>query len=193
MKKFLVVFVIAVGVLLGIRQIASSKGPDLTITGDEVLLATGDLDYRFSKGKSFDGTYMIFGGDHTDHRNAISNVILAGLNVRDAKRIHQRYPDFHRCASPGAALAKDKIVDLQMVPTDGKTLATLRSSIDEFKDSIQNDGDRVCVQLHGSRLKLTSAEVREVGESVTETIKMTNFYLIDSASHVECQQVLAGG
>jgi hypothetical protein len=193
MKKFLVAFAIAVAVLLGIQKIVSSKGPDLTITGDEVLLAAGDLDYRFAKGKSFEGTYMLFGGANTDHRNAIANVMLAGLSVRDAKQIHSRYPDFHRCASPGAALAKNKIVDLSMVPADGKTLASLKSTVEEFNDNIRDGGDRVCVQLHGSRLKLKSAEVRQVGENVTDTIQMTDFYLVDSASRVECQLVLAGG
>jgi hypothetical protein len=136
---------------------------------------------------------MLFGGANTDHRNAIANVMLAGLSVRDAKQIHRRYPDFHRCASPGAALAKNKIVDLSMVPADGRTLASLKSTVEEFNDNIRDGGDRVCVQLHGSRLKLKSAEVRQVGENVTDTIQMTDFYLVDSASRVECQLVLAGG
>jgi hypothetical protein len=79
-----------------------------------------------------------------------------------------------------------------MVPADGETLALLRSSLEEFDDSIRGDGDRVCLELHGARLTLTSAEIREVGQDVTDTIKMDNFYLVDSASRVECQQVLGG-
>jgi hypothetical protein len=135
---------------------------------------------------------MVFGGGHLDHPNAIANVTLAGLSVRHAKPIYRRYPDFHRCASPGASLAKDKIIQLDMVPADGETLAFLKESLEEFDESIRGDGDRVCVELHGTRLTLTSAEIREVGQDVTDTIQMDNFYLVDAASRVECRQVLGG-
>jgi hypothetical protein len=192
MKKLLVLLAIAGAVWLAVHQLTSLKGPDLTISGDEVLLATGDLDVRFAKGESFADTYMVFGGGHLEHPNAIANVSFAGLSVRDAKPIHRRYPDFHLCASPGAALAKDKVVHLDMVPADGETLTFLKSSLDEFNDNIRSGGDRVCVQLSGSRLKLTSAEIREVGENVTDTFQMTDFYLVNSASRVECQQALGG-
>ena len=190
MKTLLVLAVIAAIAWLGIQQLMSPKAPDLTISEDEVLLAAGDLDYRFSRGKSFDGTYMLFGGTLVDHHNAIANVYLAGLNVRDARPIYRRYPDFHRCASPGASLAKDKVVDFQVVPADDDALADLRSSIEEFDDSIGSGGDRVCVRIHGSRLKLTSAEVREVNESVIDSIQMRDFHLIDSLSRVDCREAL---
>ena len=190
MKVLLALLAVAGLVWLGIQMVGGPEGPDLTIGADEVLLATGDLDVRFTKGKPFDGTYMVFGGGKLDHRNALANVSLAGLSVRHAKSIHARYPDFHRCASPGAALAKDKVVSLDIVPADGETLGELRSTLEEFDDSINNGGDRVCVELHGTRLKLASVEVREVGEDVTDTIQMTRFYLVDSVSRVDCQEAM---
>jgi hypothetical protein len=191
MKKLLVVAVVAVAAWFGIRQLLPPGGPDLTISGDEVLLATGDLDVRFTKGKDFDDTYMVFGGAHVDHRNAIANVTLAGLSVRHAKPIYRRHPDFHRCASPGAALAKAKVVQLDMVPADGKALDTLRSSLEEFGDNIREGGDRVCVHLSGSRLELDSAEVREVGEEISDRFDRAEFYLVDSVRQVECVQALS--
>jgi hypothetical protein len=192
MKTLLVLLAIVVVAGLGIRQLMKPSAPDLTIRGDEVTLATGDLDVRFSKGKSFEDTFMVFGGGHLEHRNAIANVSLAGLSVSHAKRIQRQYPDFHRCASPGAALAKDRVVDLDMVPADAETLSQLVSTLEEFDDSINNDGDRVCVHLRGAHMKLTSAEIREVGENVTDTFQMTDFYLVDSARRVVCQEALAG-
>ena len=193
MNKLIVILVLAAAVGFGVYHImSSSKGPDVEISGNEVLLATNDLDIRFSKGKPLDDTFMVFGGAQLDHPNAIANVTVAGLSVRHAKPIYRRYPDFHRCASPGASLAKDKVVQLDMVPADGETLAFLKESLEQFDDSIRSGGDRVCVSLHGTRLTLTSAEIREVGQDVTDTIKMDNFYLVDSASRVECQQVLTG-
>jgi hypothetical protein len=133
---------------------------------------------------------MVFGGGRLDHPNAVANVSLAGLSLRHAKEIHSQYPDFHRCSSPGAARAKEKIVSLDIVPADGKTLGLLQSTLEDFDDSIQNGGDRVCVALSGTRLKLVSAEVREVGENVTDTFRMTKFYLVDGASRVDCQEAM---
>ena len=189
--KNLLIFLAVVAVISVVIHFATGpKGPDLTIGADEILLATGDLDIRFSREKPFEGTYMVFGGGSLDHRNAIANITLAGLSLHDAKPIHARYPDFHRCASPGAALAKDKVISLDIVPADGVMLELLQSTLDDFNDSINNDGDRVCVELHGTRLKLVSAEVREVGENVTDTIRMTKFYFVDSASRVDCQEAM---
>jgi len=191
MKKLLIFVVVAVAAFFGVRLMLPSGAPDLTISGDEVLLATGDLDVRFTKGKDFDDTYMVFGGAHVDHRNAIANVTFAGLSVRHAKPIYRRHPDFHRCASPGAVLAKSKVVQLDMVPADGKALDRLRSSLEDFSDNIRDGGDRVCVHLSGSRLELDSAEVREVGEEISERFDRADFYLVDSVRQVECEQILS--
>jgi hypothetical protein len=192
MNKLIVLVVIAAAVGFGVWKITSSKGPDLKIEGNDVLLATGDLDVRFTKGKPLDDTFMLFGGGRIDHRNAIANVTIAGLSVRHARPIYRRYPDFDRCASPGAALAKKRVISLEMVPADGETLEFLETSLKDFDESIHGDGARVCVELQGSRLKLASVKVREVDEDVTDTIQMDDFYLIDSASRVDCRQALGG-
>jgi hypothetical protein len=192
MKALLALLFVGVAGWFVYQMIGASGGPDLKFEGDEVLLATGDLDVRFSKGKTFEDTYMVFGGLHLEHRNAVANISLAGLSMRHAKPIHRRFPDFDRCASPGASLAKDKVTSLDMVPADGETLKVLASTLKEFEKNIQEGGDRVCVQLSGTKLNLTSAEIREVGENVTETMKMSDFYLVDSASRVECKEALGG-
>ena len=53
-------------------------------------------------------------------------------------------------------------------------------------------GERVCVQLRGSQLEMTSAEAREVGESVADAFRHSSFYLVESASLVTCQDALSG-
>lgn len=192
MKAVLMLLAVAVVGWFAYQAIVAPGGPDLTIEGDQVMLATGDLEVRFTKGKSFEDTYMVFGGLHLEHRNAVANVSLAGLSMRDARPIARRYPDFDRCASPGAALAKPKVASLDMVPSDGETLEVLASTLKEFEKNIASGGDRVCIQLSGSKLKLESAEIREVKENVTETMKMTDFYLVDSAHRVDCKEALSG-
>lgn len=90
-------------------------------------------------------------------------------------------------------MAKDKVVDFQVVPADDDTLDELRASLEDFDDNIRSGGDRVCVRLQGSRLRLTSAKVREVKEDVIDTISAKDFYLVDSASRVDCRQALTSG
>ena len=119
MKAIVVLLVVGAAAWLAFNFLGGPGGPDLTVEGDQVLLATGDLDVRFAKGKTFEDTYMVFGGGELEHRNAVANVTIAGLSLRHAKPIYRRYPDFHRCASPGAGIAKDKIVQLDMIPADG--------------------------------------------------------------------------
>jgi hypothetical protein len=192
MKALLVLLAVGVAGWFAFQFLTAPGGPDLTIDGDRVLLATGDLDVEFSRGKSFEDTYMLFGGMHLEHRNAIASLSLAGLSMRHAKPIYRRFPDFDRCASKGAPLAKARVQDLNMVPADGETLQVIASTIEQFEENIRSGGERVCLQLSGSKLKLDSVEVREVGEDVTDTIKMSDFQLVESASPVNCKELLEG-
>jgi len=192
MKAIILLLVVGAAAWFAFSFIGGSGGPDLTITGDEVLLATGDLDVRFARGKTFEETYMVFGGAEIEHRNAVANVPLAGLSLRDAKPLYRRYPDFTRCTSPGANIAKERVVQLDMVPANAETLELLSSSLAEFDDNIRSGGDRVCVRLSGSKLTLESVEIREVSENVTDSFRMSKFYLVDSADKVDCEEVLGG-
>jgi hypothetical protein len=192
MKTALVLLAIAVAGWFAFQAIVGPGGPDLTIQDSEVLLATDDLDVKFARGKSFEETYMLFGGMHVQHPNAVANLSLAGLSMRHARPIARRFPDFDRCASPGAALAKPKVASLDMVPRDGETLDVLTQSLAEFKQNLESGGDRVCIQLSGENLTLTSAELREMGEDVTDTFRMSEFFLVDSANRVDCKEALEG-
>lgn len=187
MKKLLIVLVVAALGWIAWSRLAAPDGPDLTITGSEIALATADLDVRFTRSETLDGTYMLFGGGTLDHPNAVSNVTLAGLHMKDVRRIAERYPDFYMCKSPGAPLAQKAVVDLDLVPADGKVRKTLDSALDQFESSLHSDGGRVCVSLRGEALDLKSAKIRDHDEEVTETYRQTRFYLVTSASVVDCQ------
>ena len=187
MKILATVTVIVLACWLAYSLMAAARGPNLTISGDEVLLATAQLDARFSQTGPFHETYMLFGGLHLDHPNAVSSVSFAGLDVGDVQRIAARYPDFYMCKSQGAPLAQRSIVELDLVPADGGTLETLKSALDEFSDNLSSGGDRVCVSLDGKRLNLESVKVREAGESVTRHYAKNHFYLVTSAEIVDCR------
>ena len=85
MKNLVLSLIVIAIAFFGVRTMFAPGGPDLAYEGDEVRLATGDLEVRFSQGESFDDTYMIFGGGYLDHPNAISNVTVAGFE-RPARR-----------------------------------------------------------------------------------------------------------
>lgn len=191
MKAMLVLLVLGAVIWFGFSLFGGS-GPAVTLSGERVDVATEDLDFRFAKGASFDETYMIFGGGQLDHPNAVTPVTLAGLSVRHAKPIYDRFPDFHRCASPGAEMAKSKVVQVDIVPADERALNQLVSSLGEFEDNLQNGGDRVCVRLSGADLSLESAVVREAGESVNGMFDTTQFNLVESAEQVDCKSAMGG-
>jgi len=192
MNKLLAIILVAAAGFVAYYRTASSGGPDLTINGNEVLLATHDLDVRFTRTDGFGDTYMLFGGTYLEHVNAIGNVFLAGLSIREARPIHRRHPDFHLCASPGASLAKKAVEDIDVVPTDGRVLRELRSTLDDFEASIRSGGDRVCVALRGSELVMTDAEIREIHESVKDKFPRQNYRLVESVERVDCKQALTG-
>jgi hypothetical protein len=68
----------------------SQSGSIPSITTDEVIVKTANMDVHFSRGKSFAQTYMIFGGIETNQRDAISKVTLSGLDINTARYI---FPD----------------------------------------------------------------------------------------------------
>ena len=188
MKMALVVLMVATVAWLGYAYLAKASAPDLTLTGNDVLLATANLDARFSTAGSFRETYMLFGGAQIDHQDAVSKITLAGLPGDDVRRIAARYPDFYMCKSEGAPLAQRKVVQLDLIPVDGRTMRTLESALDEFNDQIGSGGDRVCVRLNGNALDLESVQVRDAGESVTQHYGRNNFYLVKSAEVVDCRK-----
>jgi hypothetical protein len=176
----------------GRRSVSTLLGgpsdPDVTISENEVQLATLHLDARFSQKRPLNGTYMLFGGGQLDHPDAVSSISLAGLHADDVRRIAARYPDFYMCKSPGASLAKKAVVDLDLIPADGRTQKALWATLDRFNENIQSGGDRVCVSIRGQELDLESVEIREAKEPITEHYRNNNFFLVTSASMVDCQQ-----
>jgi hypothetical protein len=192
MKAILVVAVLALVGWWVFHLLAAAGGSEVSMTDSEVMLATDDLDVRFSRGESVDATYMIFGGAHTDHGNAIGKVGLSAIDVRRARPIHAKHPDFHKCKSPGARLAQNSVVQLDLVPANGKAFQKLKSAIAQFSRNLDSAGDRVCVNLQGESLKLQSVEVREEQQSLTEQFGSRDYLLVTSVDTVDCKAALGG-
>jgi hypothetical protein len=182
-------------ILLSVLMPLGCSPSNTEITENEVIVAAGQLDVRFSRVRSFAGTYMLFGGAENNHGNAFTKITLFGLEQSKAKYIHARFPDFHKCKSPGAPLAQKETRDLDIVPADSKVLKNLKKSLAAFNKSITDDGERVCVRLKGEVLKLTSVVVREMNQDITAELPPAvhkEYFFVESAEVIGFQQAIMG-
>ena len=186
LRKIFITAVAIMSLLVSCSQ--SGSGP--SVTTDEIIVRTANMDVHFARGKPFASTYMIFGGIETNQSDAISKVTLSGLNIRTARSISARYPDFHLCKSPGAPLAQKAIRQLDIVPANSEVTKILRKTLSEHQT-----GTRVCVGLEGEVLKLTSAIVRGVNEDITNKLPPQvhhEYFFVESAQIIDSRKALAG-
>jgi len=171
---------------------ASSDG--LTLEGREVKLETADFDVRFSRLGSFSEAYMVFGGNNEQPRNSFTHTTLSTLAMRHAELIHQTYPDFHRCSSPGAAQAKRWIETMNLVATTRAVERVLVDTVDVHAERIRGSGERTCVSLAGASLSLESVRMKRDGRDLTQDVgrafREVDFYLAEQAELVDCKTLL---
>jgi hypothetical protein len=195
MKNLIIYFI---GVFAGLALIAGcGMNSDSVEFGedDELIVDAGDLDVYFELIEPISETYMVFGGQHVKHNNAVGSVTLATLSMADAILIYDRYPDFHRCSSPGAVQAKKAVNQMNIVAADSDVLEALKAVLSEHNDSIRQGGDRVCVRLDGAVLEMTAAVVRAADEDIMDDLPRqarTNFFYVESAEIVDAQSALEG-
>jgi len=190
MKTVLTLVVVGLVAASSYNYFYSDSLQHITIEGDAVTVDVGDYEVTFVASRKFQKTYMLFGGTYFRNKNLIQPIALSGLGIADAKRIYRRYPDFHRCASPGAALAQPKVKGLNLIPADGQVLDELKATIEEFNDNFGNDGDRVCVSLTGKTLNMRSAIVHEHNIDIKDKLPPQTFHLIHSSERVNCKSLL---
>ena len=161
----------------------------ITIEGDSVTVDAGDYDVKFEALREYQKTYMLFGGSYSKDKSSINPIWLSGLGIVDAKNIYAPYPDFHRCNSPGAALAQPKVKSLSLIPADKQALNELRKSIKEFEDNL-GQGDRVCVSLVGKTLVMRSAIVPKWHMDDNGKFQPATYHLIRSGKRINCKNLL---
>lgn len=165
-----------------------------SVEGHEIVIQTDDLEVRFDRYGAVSETYMLFGGLDGEMKNSISNVFLSGLAIRHASFISQRYPEFYKCSSPGAAQAKQLIEDMALIAADGSTRDTLKQAVALHEDSIASGGDRTCLSFRGEQISLRSAKHREGGFDLTSDIakgyRKTDFFFVSEAEISDCKALL---
>ena len=183
-----------VSILAGMSLLVNCGRDDVQMDEEgELVVKAGELSVHFERIEPISETYMIFGGQHLQHKNAISSISLSTLSMEDARPIYANYPDFHMCASPGAALAKEAVGHMNIIPANSDVLDSLKEVLSEHRKSLQPGGGRVCVRLEGTTLEMTAAMVPKVGEDIIDELPsqaLRDYVLVESAEIVDAQTAL---
>jgi hypothetical protein len=192
MNRVLVFIILAAAVYYAIDRIEASSGP--RVEGRQVLVETEDLEVHFTRGPAFSEAFMIFGGTNADMRNMVGDALLSTLAMRHASLIHQRYPDFHLCKSPGAAQAKRYVEAMNLIGTTRSARRAVREAIDVHAERIRGGGERTCISLAGAALFFESVSLKADGRDVTgdfgHALRTNPYYLAEEAELVDCAALL---
>jgi hypothetical protein len=164
------------------------------VDGRQVTVQTDDFEARFARLGPISESYMIFGGTNDQPKNSVMHASVATLAMRHAELIHQSYPDFQKCSSPGAAQAKRWIDQMNFIGANRSARKGLIEAIDLHDRSLRSGGERVCLKVSGSELTLESLHLRADGSDATRQVGPAfgrmKFYLAEEVELPDCRSYL---
>ena len=168
MGRFLLLIGLLVGALLLTNgtKLLTPGSVGTRVEGREVVSEMWDFEVRYTKADPVHDSYMIFGGDAKQRRNQFGHATVAALPIADARQIASRFPDFHRCKSPGARVAMDLIEQHAFIAADRSTRSALVEAVELHEERLYGDGQRTCFTVIGARLEPDS-----VTDAVSELIR----------------------
>jgi hypothetical protein len=102
-----------------------------------------------------DEIYMVFQGDAG--KTSFAHASFHAIEAATIRRIKRRYPDYHRCNSPGAPEAKRAAEHINVVG-DKAVLQALGRAVAEAGVREASAGERLCVAVTGSWLTFEQLE-----------------------------------
>jgi len=138
----------------------SGSKVEVAADGSELKLQTeAGGTATFAINEELDGTFLVWGAHEGcgDSRGSCGSLTLLPLDV--ATRLARRYPDFHRCASPGAAEGKANTYDLQLLVPDSKTRKAIAGIATDHESRMRESGNRLCVTLRGNYVDFVQVEL----------------------------------
>ena len=178
-----------------VRDLAASNPLRPEVRDREVVVRTQDLEVHYDRQGADKQTYMVFGGTKAERSNSMSNVTLATISIERAAALRRAYPDFTKCASPGAKRAQRAVMTTNFVAIDGAARKVLRKAVDLHKRSVANGGDRICVAVEGEHLSLSSIKLASSGFDLTPPRrrrgqKKASYFLARKVELPECAVAL---
>jgi hypothetical protein len=169
---------------------AAHQAPQLVVSPTAVQWRMGDQVSEYAPGRNVRETYMVFGAN-AEPTN-LASAWFAGLPLARARDIHRRYPDFHRCASPGAHEAQDAIVSLRLIASAAGTDAKFALAAADHERRFAAKENRLCVKVAG---RLLALEAIAVGDTRVPAAEIGGdpgtSLLLDEFEPVDCEVVLA--
>jgi hypothetical protein len=188
----IIALVVAVGYAL-VNEVSLGSAA-VRIDGSHVLVDTGELEVRFYRAGPISDSFMVFGGTAERHENSFTDATMATLAMRHAQLIHQRYPDFHRCKSPGAAQAQRLTETSNFVGANPAVRRALVKAVGLHDERVGQGGERTCVSVNGEQLTFDSVRAKRDGSDLTQQLAGAfaggSFYLAESVEIPECQTLL---
>ena len=182
----------AAGYFLLERIDSDGQGPRLE--GGQVVVETEQLEARFSRLGAVSESFMLFGGSDDRAANSLTDATLATLAIRHAQLIHQTYPDFHKCKSPGAPRAQRLTQTTSFIGADGDAESALVEAVDLHRRRVRASGDRTCLTVSGEELALDSVRGKADGTDLTGQVGRAyqgrTFYLARSVEVPDCRRLL---
>lgn len=165
------------------------------VEGRRVTRTADQVEAEFYRLGGVSETYMLFGGDAQQRRNQIYHAHLAGLPLPDARALASRYPDFHLCASPGAAEAKRRVTSMNFLAADRASRATLVRAHALFQERLRAGGERTCLRIRGAELALEDARILDAPEvdfphEARAALARSPTVLVEEAAIEDCAALL---
>jgi hypothetical protein len=193
MRAFITVLLVIAALFFWLGNHSNDVTLERTASG--TIKYTDDFKVHLTQTEGIFETFMVFGG-HIDKRlqNSISDYSFGVLEIGEATAIKQKYPDFNQCKSPGAAIAQRKIRTISLIAEDKETAETLEETVALHDEHLSEDGDRVCVEIRGSRVELSTILLKEndmdISKDIIPSFRNSAFYLIDGAEIRDCEAMM---
>ncbi len=191
----LLIFVLAVGggyLLIDKVGVSPFGGPQ--VSAREVVVETQQFRVRFTKLGSFSDSFMVFGGNADRVTNSTTDATMATLAMRHAELIHLTYPDFHRCASPGAAQAQRLTETSHFIGVGRSAKRTLAKAVKLHGERVRGNGERTCLSVSGAQLVFDSIALKHDGRDMTSELGRTfetgTYYLAERVEIPSCEALL---
>lgn len=189
-----VVFVLLIAAGYWLMNTLGVSGLGPRVDGRHLVIETSDLELRFSRMGDLSESFMVFGGNNDQPKNSMTHVTLSALAMPHVRTIHQSYPDFHKCKSPGAPQAQRLTETMSLIGADRGAQSALIDVVNLHKKRVGGGGERTCVTLTGAQLDLDFVRLRHDGTDITREVRPalrhTRFYVADEVEITDCQLLL---
>lgn len=124
LSHIVVAVILAVAAVYFIAQKSGASG--ITQTGDDLSIAMGDHRLQATiAGPEFTDSFLVIGG--MQGFDLYFSALLAVIPLDTAKALAERYGDFRRCSSPGAAAGKNSVESMVLYAANGGVKRKLKS------------------------------------------------------------------